>query len=90
MSSFPEMMELRISSDDEPQLLMLGADLMGDKVYAYGYITPKVGVPSGTILSWEEWQFKLGEDLPEARVALVPLHLDTPLRMEIVKWPTKS
>lgn len=86
------MMELRVAPNDFPQLLILGTELEGNEIHAFGYVTTKEAVSAQTEFEWEGWQFKLLEDLPEAHVALIPIHREKPVRLEILKWPqtTKS
>lgn len=86
----PELVELRKEADAPPQLLLLGAEILGNKVYAPGYITLEEAVSASQEFEWEGWIFRVTEDLPSKTAAIVPLFLQDPIELEIVKWPTKS
>lgn len=91
MIEFPELVELRASQEEDPQLLLLGIEILGNKIYAPGYITLGDAIPEGVVFQWEQWEFKLGESLPAKKACIVPLQLDKPIELEITKWPqTKS
>lgn len=86
----PELMELRLEAEAPPQLLLLGAEILGSKIYSSGYITPEGEIPANQEFIWEEWKFRTTEQLPGKTAAIIPLFLQSPIELEIVKWPTKS
>lgn len=88
---FPEMMELRKIKSGDPQLIILGAELSGNKVQAQGFISLEP-IRKGRRFWFDRWRFEVKEALPDKTVAIYPSTMTRTFELEIIQWPhmTKS
>jgi len=84
---FPEMMELRRQKTKPPQLVILGSELMDDRILAYGFISTEP-IRKGRRFWFEKWRVEVTEALPSNTAAIFPVTMQRPLELEIIKWPT--